>query len=110
MARDLYAFIGVDGTFDYQDAHKKALPASQARFPWLASGVKKGARVVRKLGFPGVVGRVKGGPLSSWLYKPLEDNDISMSDEDRDWLYDYYKADVRAVAASLNVDLGGWLR
>jgi hypothetical protein len=109
LTRALYAFIGVDDTFLHKDADKKVLPASKARFPFLARGVKKGARVVRKLGFPGLVGRVKGGRLSSWLYEPLENNDIRITEDDRSWLYDYFRDDVRALEETLGADLNAWL-
>ena len=111
LARALYAFIGVDETFIYKNAHKKVLPASKARFLWLASGVKRGARVVRKLGYPGLVGRLKKTTwVSNFLYEPLRNDAITISDEDRRWLYDYFRDDVRVVEESLGADLKEWLR
>ncbi len=110
LSQALYSFVGVDETFDYKDADRKVLPASRARYQWLASGAKKGARVVRKLGYPGVVGRVKKGWLSKLLYQPLENNTKTLSELDRSWLHDYFRDDVAALEETLRVDLGAWLR
>ena len=110
LAQTLYAFIGVDDSFDHKDAGKKVLPASQARFQWLASVAKKSARVVRKLGYPGLVGRLKGGWLSKVLYAPIEDIEVAISDEDRSWLREYFRDDVRTLEKTLGADLSAWLR
>lgn len=110
MAQALYSFIGVDATFMHKDAHKKVLPASKARFQWLASGAKKAARVVRKLGFPGLVGRLKAAGMTGLLYEPLESEDFVISAEDHRWLSDYFENDVRALEAALGTDLTGWLQ
>jgi hypothetical protein len=110
MAKDLYAFVGVDAAFVHKDANKKVLPASQARFQWLATSAKKGARVVRKLGYPGLVGRLKAAKVTRLLYKPINNDQQTISGEDRRWLFDYFESDVRAVEETLGVDLGNWLR
>ena len=65
---------------------------------------------MRKLGFPGLVGRVKGGWVSKVLYRPLADNDVTIAEEDRRWLYDYFSDDVKALEELLGADLSGWLR
>lgn len=110
LARSLYAFLDLDGSFVYRDADKKVLPASTARFQWLASGAKRSARVVRKLGYPGLVGRLKNAWVTRMLYKPTDDDASQMSDEDRSWLRDYFSEDVRALEELLRVNLEGWLR
>ena len=108
LAESLYAFLGVDSSFVYEDAEKKVLPASKARFQWLASGAKKGARLARRLGYPGLVGAVKGTALVGALYKPVDSKVSGISEEDRLWLYRYFEGDIAALERLLGVSLERW--
>lgn len=110
LARELYAFLGVDADFSYEDAKKKVLPASQARLQLLASMVKHCARVVRGLGYPGLVGSIKDSWLPRMIYRPISGQKEAISDEDKVWMVDYYKEDVHGLERWLGKSLKGWLK
>ena len=110
LAKELYRFIGVDDAFDYRKAEEKVLPASAARVQVFATIAKKGARLVRKLGYPGLVGRLKDSKLNALLYKPLERETDAISDSDQEWLRGYYENDVVALESLLGIRLPAWLK
>jgi hypothetical protein len=93
VATRVLAHIGAAAAQLPDAVHEHVLVASAPRNQTMAGLVKRGALVARRLGAPGVVTRVKRGPLPRLLYRPL-DNRPSMSPETAERLHDVYAADV----------------
>ena len=111
FASDIYKFIGVDPYFEYLDAEKKVLSASNFRIGWLAFLVKKAARLSRDVGFANLVGRIQESFIVNLLYKQISKGDkITLTDEQRKWLIDYYAEDVANIEKLLDRDLSHWLQ
>lgn len=111
FASNIYKFIGVDPYFEYLDAEKKVLPASNFRIGWLAFLVKKAARLSRDVGFANLVGRIQESFIVNLLYKQISKGDkITLTDEQRKWLIDYYAEDVANIEKLLDRDLSHWLQ
>jgi len=110
FSRSIYDFVGVDPSFEYLDAEKKVLPASQARLAWLAVFAKRAARRLRHLGQASIVGRVKDSFVFNFLYKPIpEAEKETLSPAQRTRLIEYYASDVEKLGALLGRDLDHWL-
>ena len=111
FAKNLYRFIGVDSGFEYLDTKKKVLPASNFRIGWLAFLAKKMARASRDVGFANLVGRIQESFIVNLLYKKVSKEDkMTLTDEQRKWLIDYYADDVANVEKLLSRNLSHWLQ
>jgi hypothetical protein len=111
LARQLYEFLGVDASFQYDAAGKKVLPASRARSPAVAYVAKRAARLLRRHGQANLVGRLKGSRLASWLYRPLgEGEKATLTPQERAWLREVYREDVGGLQRLIERDLSHWLR
>ena len=111
FASEIYRFIGVNPYFEYFDAEKKALPASNFRIGWLAFLVKKVARVSRDVGFANLVGRVQESFIMNLLYKQISKGcKMTLNNEQRKWLIDYYAEDVANIEKLLGRNLSHWLQ
>lgn len=111
FAREIYSFVEVDPGFEYLDAEKKVLPASEARLPWLAAMTKKAARRLRLMGQATMVGRVKDSVVFSFLYRPIRDEEKeALSHVEKTRLIEYYAPDIAKLENLLGRDLGHWLR
>lgn len=110
LTRNLYEFIGVDPSFIFRDANKKILPSSRARIFWISRIAKKTAKMLRKLGFINILGRIKYSFIRGMLFAKLEKTEKdAMSSTDADWLYGYYRSDVKKLQSILGSDLLKWL-
>jgi len=111
FASKIYEFIGVNPNFEYLDAEKKVLPASNYRIGWLAFFVKKTAIAMRNMGFASLVGKFKDSFIPSLLYKESTDEDkMSLTEEQKIWLIKYYAEDVAKTEELLGRDLSHWLQ
>lgn len=111
FSKSIYDFVGVDAAFEYLDAQKKVLPASQARLAWLAVLGKKAATKLRHQGHATTVGRVKDSFVFNLLYKPIPDEEKeTLSPVQRRRLIEYYAADIGKLEALLQRDLRHWLQ
>ncbi len=111
FAKNIYRFIGVDPDFEYLDTKKKVLPASNFRIGWLAFLAKKMARASRDVGLANLVGRIQESFIVNLLYKKVSKEDkMTLTDEQRKWLIDYYADDVANVEKLSGRNLSHWLQ
>lgn len=110
VARECYAFVGVDEQFRGDAPGRRSLPASRARVRWLARMTKQAAWRLREWGLADLIGRVKSSPLTGVLYRPLRPGErFRIGPEDRAWLQDYFADDVEGLRRLLDHPLPGWL-
>ena len=110
LSKELYAALGVDDTFDFQNASRNFLPASTPRYRWLATFAGRSAIKARRMGLTNFVGHVKSSPLvQKFLYKPIEKRSApTMSDEDWAFLAELYEPDIRHLEKRLQRDFSHW--
>src|SRR5690606_29644049 len=99
LAREVYAYLGVDATFAYAAADEKALAASAARSGALGTAAKRLSVAARSMGMANLVGRVKDCSLvHRLLYRPMTAADraaeTGLTESQRDRLRAYYRDDV----------------
>lgn len=96
--RNLFAFLGVDPAFPV-DFSARSLERRAPRFQRIRHALKKHDMLQ---------------PLSRWVPAALRKAAFQaaprMTAEDRQWLVDYYRDDIRKLGALLDRDLGSWLR
>jgi Sulfotransferase domain len=99
FARQLLAFIEVDGEFVPDVTAKKVLGASRPRSRIAARLVKQAAVAVRRAGMPDVVTRVKSSGLPGLLYRQYTDDGYPMMrTETRAELVRYFSPDVARLS------------
>lgn len=109
VAESVLNFIGLDWTGEI-DASINPLPASRPRSQFVARVASHGARSVRRLGFPSVVGRVKTSQLARRLYMPYTESDRPhLTDDDRAFLCQELEHDTRALGGMVQGDLPTWI-
>jgi len=110
FAKQMYQFIGVNAEYEYIEAKKKVLAASEPRSVWLAAFTKKMARHARKKGLIRLMGWVKNSFFVRMLYKPIDKKKPeALTDAEKAWLKDYYADDVTKLEKLLNCNLQHWL-
>ena len=111
FAKQLYQFIGVDAEYEYADAKKKVLEASEPRAAWLAAlTYKMLLSIHKKMGWLGLIGKMRHPFIMRLLYKPInKDKKEQLTDEQKAWLRDYYAEDVEKLGKLLNRNLQHWL-
>lgn len=112
FGRDIYQFIGVDSEFEFVDAKKRVLPASQPRSTLLATIVYKASRIAHGLGWIKLIGAVRNSFISKLLYKPVVNNQrkFVLNDEEKQRLVEYFSEDVKQLEILLNRNLQHWLQ
>jgi hypothetical protein len=112
FARDIYTYLGVDPGFNNPFSRRKELVASRPRSARVAAFTRRAARVVRKLGFPNLVGHTKRSMLvRNLLYAPLSpEQKERMSLDTWKQLAKLYAGDVDQLSQILRRDLSHWLR
>ncbi len=108
FGKEIYKFIGVNADFEYVDAKKRVLSASQPRSTLLAALVYHMSMIAHKLGWLNLIGQVRNSFISRLLYKPVGKE--KLSDEENAWLKDYYKEDVDKLEKLLGRNLQHWLQ
>lgn len=104
--QSIYGFLGVDSNYRPVVDDEKRLSAAKPRIKYLALIAKKGARLMRSLGYPEIVSKIKYSSLSQLLYKEYEKDDKpTMSDEDREFLKERFLSDTRKLGKKLNLNL-----
>lgn len=88
FAKRIYAFLGADPSFTPKVLNKRLIPASKARFTWLAHLSYRLGLIIRKIK-PNVVGTVKSsGVFNRLLYKPLDKKpEIDLETRQKLWAY-----------------------
>jgi len=115
LARDIYAWLGIDETFEYAGVNEKSLGASVARFGLLSAAVKQLSFAARRAGMANLVGRIKSSRrVTRWLYKPITPaqraEETGLTVEQKAQLRDFYRDDVERVGRMIGRDLSHWLR
>jgi hypothetical protein len=89
FAERIFDFLGADPSFVPKVLNKKLIPASKARFTWLAHLSYRFGLIMRKLSAPNVVGAVKtSGVFNRLLYKPLDKKpEIALETRQKLWAY-----------------------
>jgi Sulfotransferase domain len=109
-AESLWNFIGVEALEDQAVLHRRILGASEARSRIAARLFVGAGRLVRRVGFPELVTKVKGSAISKLLFRPLDKSKHQLKAETEQQLTEYYRADVAHLSARLNRDLTSlWL-
>lgn len=83
--------------------------ATRARSYLAAKLANLGARGMRRLGRPEIVGAVKHSFVSKLLYAPLERDQSRLTDEDRGYLNGVFQEDVGRLGDMLKQDYSKWL-
>ena len=105
-AAKLFEYLGVDMLADKSQLHVKVLEASQPRSRLLARSVVNMGLLVRRLGFPDIVTRVKRGWLSKLLFQPMKAADRpEFPLEVQQELRAYYVADLEQLSEWLGRDV-----
>ncbi len=111
FARDIYQFIGVDADFHYANAHERVLSATQPRSVWLARTVYYLSRLAHRMGWIGLIGKVRNSALPKGLYRTLPASEKPvLSAAEKEYLIDYFKEDIQNLQSLLNRDLQSWLK
>lgn len=110
IAQKLFEFIGVSKGFVSPYIGRVVNKSATARSTLLARIVKEAALLVRRLGFPTIVGALKANPVvHKLLYR---ENSVSIEDsniiEPPIEMIEVYSAEIDGVEAALNVDLSHW--
>ena len=110
VVEDLYRFLNVDPSFKPPASSEVVLPASYPRNRVLALVSKKLAQLIRDMGFPNLLGRIKHSPLvNRLLYKPYTKTSYPrLSPEDRWHLYGLLKEDIASLEKFLDVRFESW--
>ena len=109
FAERMFAFLGLDTTIEL-DFESRILPASRARSQRLARLAKLGANWARRLGFPGLVGGVKGSALTRILYAPYEtERKPALMPETRRKLVDVFRSDIEQLQELVGRNFGDWM-
>ncbi len=105
-AARLFDFLQVDMLPDKRQLHVKVLEASQPRNPLVARTAVAMGLVVRRLGFPDIVTRVKQGWLSKVLFKPMKAAERpQLTVEAEQELREYYVPDLERLSVWLGRDV-----
>lgn len=106
LASRLFEFLGVDPDFEPEVAAERALAASRPRSRLVARAVNEAAAVVRRMGFPDLVTRMKESSVPRLLYGSFEDGEKPRIDPaTRDRLKEYYRSDLERASELVGVDL-----
>lgn len=109
FARCVLEFVGVDWHAGL-DVERNSRPAGVGRCALAARLARESAQVVRRLGAPGLVGRVKHSRVARLLYRAYDDGSRPrLSDTDRLHLERALAADVAALRELLPTDAPAWI-
>ena len=108
FAQDVYRFLSLIDQ-EVLDLDIKRMPASRPRSYLLAKIAKKGANLIRDLGYPQMVGKVKYCKLAGLLYEPYaKDKKPWLSNDDILWLTDIFREDVYKVGKLFSLAAPEW--
>ena len=112
VSERILCFLGLDASEAAFDVRERVLPASKARNRTVARLVKRSAGLVRKLGYPELVTRVKSSPVVKMLYKPIPRRRYPPIDPAyRRELCEYFMPSVERLSSLVGIDFTGvWLR
>lgn len=108
LARRVYAYLGL--AFNpHTDYSSRVLAAARPRNRVVARAIRAAATVMRALGQPTLVGRVKTSRLARILYATYDPAARPrLTDEERAWLHGLLDHDLPALEAMLDRDLSHW--
>lgn len=111
FARRIFSFLGVDEEFVPDVLHEKVNPAREARSVTLARIAKQAALLIRRLGYPNLLGRMKHSRLVNWIvYRP--DADAPKKQVEPAFLPEYlvrlYHTELDELSRLLNGDYSKW--
>lgn len=105
FAQELFAFMGIAMPEDEQALVSRVLGASKARNRYVAKAAVGVARLLRKVGRPELITRVKNGVLPRLLFRPIDRSEYpTMKSETRRRLVDYFAADTESLSSMLGKD------
>lgn len=109
FARRIFGFLGVDEGFVPEVLHQKINPARNARSATVARMAKQAALLIRHLGFPNLLGRMKHSRLVNWVvYRPEADAAPAESVASPEYLVRLYNAELDKLSRLLNFDYSKW--
>lgn len=111
FARRIFRFLGVDEEFLPDVLHKKINPARRARSVALARIAKQAALLIRRLGYPNVVGRVKHSRFANWIvYRPEAPPATKPAQAVTvpGYLIHLYRTELDELSRLLNADYSKW--
>jgi len=111
--QSIYHFLGVDEQFVPVVEEENRLSAAKPRNRWMALAAKKGARLMRRLGRPEVISKIKyNSGITKWLYKEYDkDEKPEISPEDKTFLRDRFANDIKQLSQVLHKNLEDqWLQ
>ncbi len=105
-------FLGIQENFKVENIRGRVYGAALARNKVAASLVKAGARLVRKIGLPGLVGFIKNRSpvVMNALYKQVDSTTYELSDEERKYIRDRYREDLKLFSRMVDRDFTHWNR
>lgn len=109
FARRIFNFLGVDEEFVPDVLHQKINPARKARSTTVARIAKQAALLIRHLGFPNLLGRMKHSRLVNWVvYRPEADAAPAEPVTSPEYLVRLYNAELDKLSRLLNFDYSKW--
>lgn len=104
---DVCNFLGLERMHLSKELREKILPAAKPRLRHLTKFLRKMGCEVRRMGLPGVVGRIKESALlSTLLYRPYKANEKpTMSQETRRSLHKLFSPEIKRLDAVLGTEL-----
>jgi len=109
--QSIYRFLNVSETITPQIDSANRLSAAKPRSRWLALMVKKGAHLMRFVGHPELISKIKYSGITNFLYKEYEkDEKPKICNKDRAFLEDQFFDDIEKLSAVLNKNIESlWL-
>lgn len=111
FARRIFRFLGVDEAFVPGVLHEKVNPAREARNMMLARVAKQGALLIRRLGYPNLLGRMKHSRFVNWLVYRPDANAAEKRGEPvvyPEYLVSLYRAELDGLSRLLRADYSRW--
>jgi hypothetical protein len=104
--QSIYSFLNVNESYKPQVDYKSRLSAAKPRNRFLASLAKRGALLMRQIGHPQIISKIKYSGITKLLYKEYkEDEKPEINIEDRAFLKKQFAKDLEKLSELLNRDL-----
>lgn len=105
FAHQLFEFLNIAKPENDEALTSRVLGASEARNRYVARVAVGVAKLLRKVGRPELITRVKNGLLPRLLFRPIDRSEYpTMASDTRQQLVDYFAADTEALGRVLGKD------
>jgi len=111
FAKNIFKFLNIEVECPLTLIRTLINKRSKARIPMVALFVKKSAMIVRRLGYPNIVGRVKHNTLISKILYEEADNTIQYYERknDIDFLAEYLIDDIEKLGYLVGTTFDDWI-